>query len=85
MTAAVRKYSVCYVMFKHSMCFAPGKKADQEVKVFQLKKLIEFFLVSEVSKHCHFTLQNFWPVHVVCIVTHIFQLLVTYSPYYGTP
>ena len=28
---------------------AAGKKADQELKSVQLKKLIEFFLVSEVS------------------------------------
>lgn len=30
------------------MSFA-GKKVEQEVKVVQLKKLIEFFLVSEVK------------------------------------
>ena len=30
--------------------FVAGKKADQELKSVQLKKLIEFFLVSEVSE-----------------------------------
>ena len=30
--------------------FVAGKKADQEVKSVQLKKLIEFFLISEVRE-----------------------------------
>ena len=38
-----------YEMFIYD-CFIAGKKADQEVKVVQLKKLIEFFIVSEVRK-----------------------------------
>ena len=30
--------------------FVAGKKADQELKSVQLKKLVEFFLVSEVRE-----------------------------------
>ena len=37
-------------MIDNKMFVIAGKKADQEVKSVQLKKLIEFFLVSEVSK-----------------------------------
>lgn len=42
------------------MSFA-GKKVEQEVKVVQLKKLIEFFLVSEVKN-----------INSQCLVKHVF-------------
>ncbi|XP_078379288.1 cohesin subunit SA-2-like isoform X3 [Oculina patagonica] len=37
-----------------------GKKADQEVKIVQLKKLIEFFLVSEVHNHAAYLVDSLW-------------------------
>ena len=42
------------------MSFA-GKKVEQEVKVVQLKKLIEFFLVSEVKN-----------INSQCLVKNVF-------------
>lgn len=37
-----------------------GKRADQEVKVVQLKKLIDFFLVSEIHNHAAYLVDSLW-------------------------
>lgn len=37
-----------------------GKKVEQEVKVVQLKKLIEFFLVSEIHNHAAYLVDSLW-------------------------
>lgn len=46
--------------FKKGSKSKRGKKADQEVKVVQLKKLIEFFLVSEVHNHAAYLVDSLW-------------------------
>ncbi|PFX16109.1 cohesin subunit SA-2-like [Stylophora pistillata] len=37
-----------------------GKKAEQEIKLVQLKKLIEFFIVSEVHNHAAYLVDSLW-------------------------
>ena len=54
-------FSFCHVFQKPLLLSFAGKKVEQEVKVVQLKKLIEFFLVSEVNN-----------INSQCLVKNVF-------------